>query len=151
MRGRRDLDRWPILQGMADRQTLQARARSMRREPTFGEQVAWKLLRDRALAGLKFRRQVPIGNYIADFACFSPKLIVELDGGVHGEDERVAYDAERDAWFRAQGFRVVRLRNQDAVHAPQRAVAAILEASGRGPVDPSSGARAPPSPAGGEG
>jgi very-short-patch-repair endonuclease len=61
------------------------RAQSMRRKPTDAEKKLWHLLRDRRFAGVKFRRQVPIGRYIADFVCLRRKLIVEADGGQHCE------------------------------------------------------------------
>lgn len=91
-------------------ETLRQRARDMRKEPTDAERALWRLLRDRRFAGYKFRRQVPIGDYIADFVCFSERLIVEADGSQHAESAR---DARRDAWFAAQGFRVRRFWNAD--------------------------------------
>jgi len=59
------------------------RARRLRKSPTFTEAALWPLLRDRAVAGLRFRRQVPIGDYVCDFVCLSARLIVEVDGGIH--------------------------------------------------------------------
>ncbi|MBC6981435.1 endonuclease domain-containing protein [Caulobacter sp. 17J80-11] len=113
---------------MADQLTLRRRARGMRQAPTPTEARLWALLRSSKLRGLKFRRQVPIGNYIADFACFSPLLIVEADGGAHRNPE---YDAERDAWFRAAGFRVLRIANEVAITAGDEVAAMILQAAGR--------------------
>lgn len=72
---------------------------------TDGERLVWRKLRLEQL-GFKFRRQHPLGSYVADFACLAPKLIVEIDGSQH-EDE-VAYDIRRDAFFRSQGFAVLR-------------------------------------------
>jgi very-short-patch-repair endonuclease len=63
--------------------------------------------------GYKFRRQQPIGNYIADFVCFEKRLIVELDGGQHAVQS--GYDAERDGWLRAEGFTVLRFWNNDVL------------------------------------
>ena len=60
---------------------------------------------------MKFRRQVAIGPYIADFACFDARLIVELDGRPHERPEQEAHDRKRDAWLNAQGFRVLRIPN----------------------------------------
>ena len=77
---------------------------------TEAEHVLWRILRDRRFAGTKFRRQVPIGPYVADFACFNARLIIEADGGQHNESHS---DAVRDAWFAAQGFRVLRFWNID--------------------------------------
>jgi very-short-patch-repair endonuclease len=69
---------------------LRTFARGMRRKPTEAEQRLWHILRAKRLEGLKFRRQVPVGDYIADFASFRHRLIVEVDGSQHGES---AYDA----------------------------------------------------------
>lgn len=59
------------------------RARSLRREMSDEERILWVLLRDRRFAGFKFRRHVPLGDYVADFVCFERELIVELDGSQH--------------------------------------------------------------------
>jgi very-short-patch-repair endonuclease len=88
----------------------------MRREMTDAERKLWLLLRDRRLAGVKFRRQAPIGPYIADFICLSRKLIVEADGGQHGDD---AYDAERDRWLSEEGYTTVRYSNLDILKNPE--------------------------------
>ncbi|OOG50618.1 endonuclease domain-containing protein [Polaromonas sp. C04] len=85
--------------------TARTNARTLRREMTDSERKLWIALRSEQL-GVKFRRQHPLGNYIADFACLGPKLIVELDGSQHQDQQ--AYDAMRDAFFRAQGFEVLR-------------------------------------------
>jgi very-short-patch-repair endonuclease len=113
---------------MPDRFVLQTRARAMRREPTFAEKALWKVLREKRLAGLRFRRQVAMGNYIVDFACFSPRMIVELDGAAHRDPE---YDAARDRWFESQGFKVLRFSNDDATARPSLIVNAILGVTGR--------------------
>ena len=85
-------------------------AKSMRRNPTEAEQKLWRLLKDRRFADYKFRRQVPIGPYIADFVCYSARLIVELDGSQHADDAR---DAARDDWFAAKGFATQRIWNNE--------------------------------------
>ncbi len=85
-----------------------ARARAMRKEPTDAEKVMWRMLRSRQFAGLKFRRQLTIGAHIADFACLNPRVIIECDGGQHVDS---VYDDNRDAWLKAQGFRVFRFWN----------------------------------------
>ncbi|MDP3294791.1 MAG: DUF559 domain-containing protein [Nevskia sp.] len=86
----------------------QQHAKTLRKALTDAEQKLWPRLRSRQLAGHKFRRQAPIGPYIADFACLEAYLIVEVDGGQHLESSR---DALRDAWFAAQGFRLLRFWN----------------------------------------
>jgi len=85
------------------------RARRLRKSTTLPELVLWRHLRDKQIGGLRFRRQVPIGRYVVDFASLLIRLIVEVDGGVH--DLRTFDDAKRDAWLRSQGFRVIRFTN----------------------------------------
>jgi len=87
-------------------------ARRMRKSPVATEEHLWRLLRDRRLGGMKFRRQVPLGRYIADFVCFRHRLIIEADGPFHDAEA----DAERDAWLIDQGFKVMRFKN-DALFA----------------------------------
>ncbi|MDJ0447700.1 endonuclease domain-containing protein [Methylocystis sp. JR02] len=90
-------------------------ARSLRRNMTVAEDMLWRCLRGRGFEGLKFRRQVPIGPYIADFACLERRLIIELDGRPHEEPEQQAHDRRRDAWFFANGWRVLRLDNERVI------------------------------------
>lgn len=90
--------------------TAQRNARVLRRDMTDSERKLWAHLRSEQL-GVKFRRQHPLGNYVADFACLSPKLIVELDGSQHAD--QAAYDMQRDAFFRAQGFAVLRFGSNE--------------------------------------
>jgi very-short-patch-repair endonuclease len=99
-------------------------AKRMRREPSVTERVLWKLLRNRRLSALKFRRQVPIGRYVADFVCLRHRLIVEADGPHHG----LAHDQQRDLWLRGQGFRVLRFTNQQIEHGPNLVLSAISAA-----------------------
>ena len=87
----------------------------MRREPTDAEACLWRRLRDRRFAGWKFRRQQPLGPFVVDFVCFSPRLIIELDGSQH-LDAR-AYDARRTAWLAARGFRLLRYWNGDVLES----------------------------------
>ncbi len=85
-------------------------ARSMRRYPTPQENALWLALRNRQLGGVKFRRQVAMGGYIADFYCPAARLVVEVDGATHADS---AADSRRDAWMRGQGLRVLRVWNND--------------------------------------
>lgn len=87
-------------------------ARTMRREPTEVEERLWRELRSRRLDRIKFRRQVPIGAFIADFACLDAKLLVELDGSQHADS---VYDVSRDAELKSRGFRILRFRNDDVL------------------------------------
>src|SRR5256885_15813762 len=84
-------------------------ARAMRHIATDAEKKLWRLLRSRQLEAFKFRRQVPFGNFIADFVCHEKQLIVEVDGGQHAESEK---DKERDRWLAEAGFcRLPKLEN----------------------------------------
>jgi Uncharacterized protein conserved in bacteria len=90
-------------------------ARTLRREQTDVERKLWYALRGRRLGGFKFRRQQPIGPYIADFVCFEAKLIVELDGEQHGEAAHTVYDRVRTERLKADGFRVLRFWNGELI------------------------------------
>jgi very-short-patch-repair endonuclease len=92
---------------MQNQATANARkfAKSLRREMTGGERLLWQRLRGEQL-GFKFRRQHPLGPYVADFACLAPGLIVEIDGSRHAEQP--AYDVKRDMFFRNHEFDVLR-------------------------------------------
>jgi very-short-patch-repair endonuclease len=82
----------------------------LRRHQTRHETQLWTLLRARRFAGFKFRRQVPIGSYVADLVCQSARLVVELDGSQHHLSE---HDLRRDAWLWSAGYRVLRFWNAD--------------------------------------
>lgn len=88
-------------------------ARGLRRTQTEEERKLWARLRDRRLSGLKFRRQVPCGPYVADFLCEAAMLIVELDGSQHAEAESLHDDAGRTQKLNALGYEVLRVWNAD--------------------------------------
>jgi len=88
------------------------------------EKRLWYLLRDRRLNGYKFRRQMPIGPYVADFVCLQSRLIVELDGGQHAE--QAEKDKVRDEWLKSQGFVVLRFWNNDVLANTEGVLQAIL-------------------------
>ena len=98
-------------------------ARRLRSNPTDAEKRLWSRLRRKQLAGHRFRRQVPLGTYVVDFACLEARLIVEVDGGQHGEQGK--RDAARTAWLEAQGFRVLRFGNNDVLENTDGVFAAI--------------------------
>lgn len=89
------------------------KARSLRQSMTKAEVILWTHLRRRALDGARFRRQHPVGPYIADFACASAKLIVEVDGATHSTPAELAYDAGRTKYLESEGWSVVRVSNTD--------------------------------------
>ncbi len=103
--------------------------------------MLWRQLRGHQLQEFKFKRQEPIGPYIADFVCYQTRLVIELDGGQHAEDQR---DVQRDAWFRRNDFTVMRFWNDQVLNEMEAVLEAILRAQKK-PSLPS------PSPARGEG
>ncbi|WP_084417997.1 endonuclease domain-containing protein [Henriciella litoralis] len=88
-----------------------AQARRLRKSLTSAEVRLWARLRRRQIEGFRFRRQHPIGPYIADFACIEARLVVEVDGATHGSDEALARDARRSAWLEEEGWHVIRATN----------------------------------------
>ena len=88
-------------------------ARELRKNLTPQERKLWAILRNRSINNLRFRRQFPIGNYIVDFICREKRLIIELDGGQHNQDENVFYDNERTKFLEAEGYKVIRFWNND--------------------------------------
>lgn len=110
------------------RELTQERAHQLRLNQAPAEQLVWSLLRNRRLAGLKFRRQVPVGPYIADFLCHEASLVVELDGETH--DCRMHEDAERTRYLESHGLRVFRVQNADVFADLEAVVFAILKAAG---------------------
>ena len=108
------------------RQPLHTFARAMRHESTDAETKFWSAVRGRRFGGYKFKRQYPIGPYIADFVCLEHRLIVELDGGQHAL--RQDYDTERTAYLEAQGFRVLRYWNHEFLPDPDVILDKVLRA-----------------------
>jgi len=88
-------------------------ARKNRRDLTGPEIRLWYELREFKQIGAHFRKQVPMGRYIIDFACHSKKLVIELDGDSHGCGGQKAKDDARDAWLETQGYRVMRVWNHE--------------------------------------
>ena len=115
------------------------RARRLRREMTEAERELWRLLRDRPLVGVKFRRQVPIGNFIVDFCCVEARFIIELDGSQHAEQE--AADELRNRFLAAEGFRVLRFWNDQVLNGAEFVVEKILAAIAEEQRAPSPDAR----------
>ena len=100
-----------------------SRARTLRKNLTKAETILW--VRLRGLPGLRFRRQHPVGPYIADFACIRARLIVELDGATHGSVAERRHDAHRDAWLRRRGWKVLRIPNIDLYVQSDNVIAMI--------------------------
>src|SRR5262245_8974510 len=92
-------------------------ARQLRRNQTDVERKLWYALRNRRFAGFKFRRQQPVGPYVADFVCFEKKLIIELDGSKHGRDQNTELHARRTARLQQDGFHVMRFWNVELIQS----------------------------------
>src|SRR5437764_666415 len=101
------------------------RAKQLRRTMTRAETLLWRHLKANRLAGLGFRRQSPMGNYIADFVSHASKLVVEVDGESHDFEERIARDEVRDGWFASRGYRTLRFTNDDVLKNLEGVVIAI--------------------------
>jgi very-short-patch-repair endonuclease len=149
-------------------------ATRLRETPTAAENLLWRHLRRFPISGTHFRCQVPIGPYVADFACMAARLIIEVDGSQHGHDGIRQRDDRRTRWLEAEGYRVLRFWNNDltnnidgvleaiyaVVHGSNSAEPAPLKhrrhtgvlARGERATPPRRAARADPPPAGeGEG
>jgi very-short-patch-repair endonuclease len=108
---------------------VRAAARRLRREETPAERALWRVLRNRAVNGLRFRRQHPMGGFVLDFYCPEVRLCVELDGPVH--DAQPERDAARTAHLDALGITVLRFRNEDVLDAMPAVLRRIAKAATR--------------------
>jgi very-short-patch-repair endonuclease len=108
---------------MAGRRTT--RARKLRADSTYAEDKLWARLKGRSLGGFKFRRQVPIGRFFADFACHEAMLVVEIDGDHHAEQQD--YDENRTAVLQTFGYEVVRFASNDVLFGSRSVTERILE------------------------
>lgn len=108
-----------------DKSTLRQRAKNLRKNSTDTEKHLWFYLRANRL-GYKFKRQVPIGTYIIDFACLEKRLLIELDGGQHLDNQ--TYDMERTVWLNAHGFKVLRFWNNEVLQQTTSVIELIMQA-----------------------
>ena len=117
-----------------EKQTI-GRARRLRRTMTRAEVILWQHIRRKQLAGFRFRRQMPVGPYIADFACVERNVIVEVDGDTHSKAPEIAHDMRRTAFLQAKGWHVHRVWNTDVYENLEGVLDGILhllEQTGRG-------------------
>ena len=118
-------------------------AKKLRSNMTDAERRLWYRLRAHRFDGHKFKRQIPVGPYVLDFACLGRKVVIEVDGGQHADSQS---DIPRDSYLRDQGFQVLRFWNNDVLKNTDAVLEVILSALA---TAPSPGAlRAPPSPQG---
>src|SRR5712671_133389 len=105
------------------------RAKQLRQTMTRAETLLWRHVKAGRIDGLGFRRQVPIRNYIADFVCFSAKLLIELDGESHDFEERQKADQNRDSFFASEGFQILRFTNEQVMSNLEGVVETIRQAA----------------------
>jgi very-short-patch-repair endonuclease len=121
-----------------DNQQMTDLSKELRRQGTPAERVLWTKLRNIQLAGVKFRRQQSVGNYVVDFVSFEKKLVIEIDGGQHSEDHIAGRDEKRTAWLESQGFRVIRFWNNEVIENLNGVLLRIQEVIGIETPSPSS-------------
>ena len=109
-------------------------ARGLRRRATGAERALWERLRDRQLQGLKFLRQYPIGPFIADFCCRDRRLVVELDGEIHGTEQQTARDRGRDAYLEGLNYVILRFPNRQVLEDPESVLREIAIAAWKTPT-----------------
>ena len=113
-----------------------ALARELRRNANDAEKRMWSIVRAKRMGGFKFRRQHALGPYIADFVCLPARLVIEVDGDTHDDDQRVL-DAKRTEYVERCGYRVIRFWNHDVLQYTDDVEHAIAEALGMLDPDPS--------------
>jgi very-short-patch-repair endonuclease len=101
-------------------------ARGFRKNSTPAEDILWERLKNRKLAGLKFRRQEHIGRFIVDFYCHELMLVVELEGGIHDCADQKEYDQARFEELDARGFRILRIKNSEVIENIDKVLEKIL-------------------------
>jgi very-short-patch-repair endonuclease len=109
---------------------------ALRSNTTIAEDILWRHLRRLDVKGSHFRRQVPIGPYVADFACLKERLIIEVDGSQHGDDINSRRDGDRTRWLNSEGYRVMRFWNNDVMSKTEAVMEAIHEATAVRPPHP---------------
>ena len=116
-----------------------ARARQLRSNQTDAERKLWQSLRLLKARGFHFRRQVPIEGLIVDFACYSARLVIEVNGGQHNETKAQAIDKQRDALLKQHNFKVLRFWNHDVLGNTEGVVETIIAALPPPPTPPRKG------------
>ena len=108
--------------------TLFENANQLRKKKTNAEETLWQAIRNKEIENCKFRRQHPVGQFIADFYCHEKKLVIEIDGGYHNETEQKTYDEARTQAINEFGVRVIRFTNEEILNSLPRVLKQISEA-----------------------
>lgn len=124
--GREALKRRVRANSQKDFPAANARAKRLRQEPTHAEKLMWKMLHQ--LPDAHFRRQVPIGAFVFDFASHRCKLVIEVDGGIHRLASVQIRDQQKQVFVEAQGYRVIRFTNEDVIGGPDSVFSKVEEA-----------------------
>ena len=106
---------------------LKLRSRELRSSMTDAEIRRWSKLRRKQVHSLQFSRQKPIGNFIVDFYCPKARLVIEVDGGQHYQEQGMARDAARDSYLSGLGLEVIRFSNRDVLYNLDGVMAVIVE------------------------
>ena len=109
---------------------MPTRAQSLRKNPTPAEVRFWKLIGPLRVRGFHFRKQVPLGSFVVDFACHQAKVVVEIDGDTHYTDGAIRKDRARDAALARHGYKVLRFSNADVMHNPEGVYDTLVAAMG---------------------
>jgi very-short-patch-repair endonuclease len=107
-------------------------AKLLRRSLSKPEALLWRLLRG-SPNGVRFRRQYPVGPYIADFYCPIAKLVIEIDGQVHEHGNAATRDEARDAYLKALGLKVMRIAARDVLASPDTVADGLIQLCAKGP------------------
>lgn len=108
--------------------SLKPLARQLRKQPTKAEKRLWRQLRSKQIAGVQFYRQKPLQSYIVDFYCAAAKLVIEVDGDSHFNDEQIQYDSDRTKKLEDMGLRVLQFTNQEVLREMEGVLEVIEEA-----------------------
>jgi very-short-patch-repair endonuclease len=111
----------------ANTKTFQ-KAEALRGKMTKAEKTLWQLLRRKNIDGYKFRRQHPLGQFIADFYCYKARLVIEVDGGIHLKRDQKEYDEARSIMISQFGLRIIRFTNEEVLKSPKTVLEKIDEA-----------------------
>ena|SRR5436190_24225509 len=111
------------------------RAKELRRVMTRAETLLWRYIKAHRIGAFGYRRQATMGPYIVDFVCHSARLVVEVDGSSHDYEDRLERDTERDAWFAARGYAVLRFTDQEVLSNLEGVILRVQEVA-RAPVIP---------------